>query len=67
MHGSVEICFCLSMGAIFLSSLMAFADVCLGICAELVSTMSVANDSALGASGTLRFPTPYSVEDFIRR
>lgn len=35
------------MGVIFLRSVMAFADVCLDLCAETVSDMSVLNNTSL--------------------
>lgn len=46
---------------------MDLADVCLDMCAESVSDMSVAINPAIGASGTLQFLPSYSVDDYIRR
>lgn len=46
---------------------MEFAEVCLRLCAESVSHMYVTNNTAIGASGTLRFPPPYSVKEYICR
>lgn len=39
------------MGALFLPSLMALAEVCLGLCAALVSDMTVTDKSAISAGG----------------
>lgn len=55
------------MGVIFLPSLMEFADICLDMCAESVSDMSVAHNTAVGAGGNPRFPTPYSVDVHLHR
>lgn len=59
--------FILSMGAIFLPSLTAFADLCLDMCAKSVPEKTAASNTAVGAGGTLRFPPPYSVDEYIRR
>lgn len=53
------------MGAIFVPSLMAFAHVFLNTCAESVSEMPVANNSANVTGETLRFMPPYFVDKYL--
>lgn len=57
----------LLMGAVFLLYLMSFDDVCLDLCAESVSDMSVSNNTTRGAGGVLRFSPPYSVDEHFPR
>lgn len=53
-------------GAIFLPFLMAFAEVSLNFCAESVSGMGVANNTAIGAGRILQLLSPYSFDEYIR-
>lgn len=54
-------------GEIFLPSRMAFANLSLDMCAESVSDMSAANNTAVAAGCTPRFLSPFSIADYLRR
>lgn len=53
------------MGAIYLPSLKAFADVCLDLCVDSMPGLSVAKNAAVGTGSALQFPPPYSDEQYI--
>lgn len=55
------------MSSILLLSLMAFANVCSGVCAELIFDMSLANTVSICTKGGLRFLLAYFVNGNLRR